>query len=94
MLAIAYSFGKPVVATAVGGIPEVVDHGETGFLVPPRDPHHLAEAIVTLLQDDDLRRRMGRRAREKAESELSWPSIARRTLEVYRQAIAARAGGQ
>lgn len=94
VLAIAYAFGRPVVATTVGGIPEVLDHGETGFLVPPRDPDRLAEAIVTLLQDDALRRRMGHRAREKAESELSWPTIARQTLEVYREAIAARAAGQ
>jgi glycosyltransferase involved in cell wall biosynthesis len=90
VLAIAYAFGKPVVATSVGGIPEVVDHGETGYLVPPRDPQALAEAIVTLLQDHDLRQRMGRRALEKAQSELSWSSIARKTLQVYQKALAVR----
>jgi len=88
VLAIAYAFGKPVVVTTVGGIPEVVEHGETGYLVPPRDPQSLAEAIVTLLQNPDLREKMGRRALEKAKSELSWSNIARKTLEVYRQAAA------
>jgi starch synthase len=89
VLAIACAFGKPVVATAVGGIPEVVDHGETGYLVPPRDPESLAEAIVALLRDPDLRKRMGRRALEKAASELSWSNIARKTMQVYRKAASA-----
>jgi starch synthase len=89
VLSIAYAFGKPVVATTVGGIPEVVDQGETGYLVPPRDPHSLAQAIVALLQDHDLRKKMGRKALEKTESELSWSSIARKTLQVYQQALAA-----
>ncbi len=89
VLAIAYAFGKPVVASAVGGIPEVVQHGETGLLVPPRDTSALAEAIVTLLQDRDLREKMGRKAREKAESELSWATIARQTLRAYRLAFGA-----
>lgn len=90
VLAIAFAFGKPVVATAVGGIPEVVEHEETGYLVPPRDSHSLAEAIVALLQDHDLRNKMGRKALEKAESELSWSSIARKTLLVYQKALAVR----
>jgi len=90
VLAIAYALGKPVVATAVGGIPEVLDHGETGYLVPPSDPPALADAIVKLLQDDTLRRKMGRRALEKAETELSWSAAARKTLQVYQKATASR----
>jgi starch synthase len=89
VVAIAYAFGKPVVATAVGGIPEVVEHGETGYLVSPRDAHGLAEAIVDLLQDHELRQKMGSKALEKARSELSWSSIARKTLHVYEKALAA-----
>jgi len=88
VLAIAYAFGKPVVATAVGGIPEVLDHGRTGYLVSPRDPRGLAEAIVTLLQNQNLRKEMGRKALERAESELSWQSVARKTLGVYQRALA------
>ena len=51
---------KPAVATAVGGVPEVVADAETGFLVPPHDPAALAARIVQLLKDQTLRRRMGR----------------------------------
>jgi glycosyltransferase involved in cell wall biosynthesis len=89
VLAIAYAFGKPVVATAVGGIPEVLEHGQTGYLVPPADSRSLAEAIVTLLKEPQLRLEMGRKALEKSQSELSWPSVARRTLEVYEKAALA-----
>jgi glycosyltransferase involved in cell wall biosynthesis len=85
---IAYAFGKPVVATRVGGIPEVLDHGQTGLLVPPGDPKSLAEAIITILQNRDLRTRMGQRAQEKAENSLSWSSIAASTVRVYERALA------
>ncbi len=91
----------PVVASAVGGIPEVVEHGETGLLVPaetldhsevePRNPEQfardLAAAVNTLLDDAGLRARMGRRARERVESRFSWSGIARQTLAFYQQVI-------
>jgi glycogen synthase len=87
----------PVVASAVGGIPEVVEHGLTGLLVPidaggatdgePRDPdafsRDLASAVNALLADAELRERMGKQARARAEREFGWPSIARQTLEFY-----------
>lgn len=87
VLAIAYAFGKPVVASAVGGIPEVVQPGQTGLLVPPGDSPRLAEAIITLLQNPILRLEMGQRALAKANAELSWPSVAGKTLEVYKKAV-------
>lgn len=59
----AMAAGKAVVATRVGGIPDIVEDGVTGLLVPPKDPTALAEAVVHLLQDDDLRRCLGARAR-------------------------------
>jgi starch synthase len=89
VIPLAYAFGKPVVATPVGGIPDVVDHGQTGYLVPPRDPSSLAEAIVTLLKDQQARLEMGRKALEKSKSELSWSGIARKTLRVYEEALRA-----
>ena len=58
----AYGFKKPVVVTNVGSIPEIVDDGITGFVVPPKNPEALAEAIVKLLKDDKLRKRMGENA--------------------------------
>lgn len=58
--------GKPVVATAAGGVPELVRDGETGFLTPPGDAHRLAQSLIPLLRDPEMRRRVGERAREWA----------------------------
>lgn len=89
VVSVAYAFGKPVVATRVGGVPDVVIDGQTGLLVPPADARSLAEAIITLLKDTPLRHKMSQRARQFAETELSWSSIAHKTLQVYQQALAA-----
>ncbi len=82
---LAYAFGKPVVASAVGGLPEMVEDGQDGLLVPPRDSDRLAAAIVALLRDDERRRRMQAHIRRKVAGELSWDSIARSTLRVYEE---------
>ena len=87
VLAMAYTFGKPVVATDVGSIPEVVEHGQTGLIVPPGDEKALAEAIVSLLKDPDKRRQMGQNAYAKATTDLSWDTIAEKTLRVYQEAL-------
>jgi glycosyltransferase involved in cell wall biosynthesis len=60
----AMQFSLPVVATRWRGVPSVVADGESGLLVPVRDPHRLRAALATLLEDPELRRRMGRRGRE------------------------------
>jgi glycosyltransferase involved in cell wall biosynthesis len=60
----AMACGKPVVATAVGGIPEIIEDGVSGFLVPPRQPAEAAARVLRLLTDPDLRERMGARARQ------------------------------
>jgi starch synthase len=85
---VAYAFGKPVVATPVGGLPDVVTDGETGLLVPSADAHSLAEAIIMLLKDTARRRRMGENARRFAETELSWGHIAQKTLAIYERQLA------
>jgi glycosyltransferase involved in cell wall biosynthesis len=54
---------RPVVATAVGGFPVIFEHGETGYLVPPRDANALAAAVATLLKDPDHAARIGAAAR-------------------------------
>jgi glycosyltransferase involved in cell wall biosynthesis len=87
VIATAYNFGRPVVATTVGGLPSMVDHGRTGLLIPPRDERALADAIVMLLSNTELRRRLGRGARARAVDEFSPASVAERTLDVYRQAL-------
>ena len=83
----AYTFAKPVVSTRTGGLPESVDHEETGLLVPPRDEQGLAEAVIRLLKNPQLRKKMGRAGREKLDSEWSAAVVASQTVDVYRQAL-------
>lgn len=87
VIPIAYTFAKPVVATAVGSLPEMVDHGRTGYLVPPRDERALADAIVRLLRDKELRRQFGANGKRKADSEWSPNIVAQQTVAVYHRAI-------
>lgn len=79
----AMACGKPIVATTAGGIPEVVRDGRTGFLVPPRDHQAMAEAILKLLQDDELRAKMGEAGRSLAYSYFSVDRMVKETLDVY-----------
>jgi starch synthase len=90
----AYGFRKPVVVTDVGSIPEIVDDGNTGYIVPPRNPEALAEATIKLLKDKRLRREMGENAYEKLKADFSWDKIADKTIEVYRKAIEVRRRGE
>jgi len=79
----AMAHGKPVVATAVGGTPEAVLDGETGLLVPPRDPERLAGAIERVLGDAELARRLGEAGRTRIAEHFSQQAMTRRVLEVY-----------
>lgn len=84
--------GKPVVATAVGGIPEVVEDGRSGILVPPDDPDRTAAALKTLLCDPDLAAAMGHYAYTRAKENFTWSHTARLTREALEWA-AGGAGG-
>jgi L-malate glycosyltransferase len=84
----AMACGKPIVATAAGGIPEVVRDRETGFLVQPRDHHAMARAIVTLLGDPALRHRMGEAGRTFVCERFSAERMVRDTLGVYDKVVA------
>jgi len=88
VIPIAYAHGKPVIATTVGGLPDMVEHEQTGLLVPPRDVESLAQAIIRLLGDRDLRRQMGAAGREKLACECAPSVVAQQTLEVYHRALA------
>ena len=83
----AMACGAAVVASAVGGIPEVVLDGETGLLVPAGDEEGLAAAINTLLRDPTRTAAMGARGRVRAEADFSWDRIARQTAALYRQLV-------
>jgi L-malate glycosyltransferase len=79
----AMACGKPIVATNVGGIPEVVVDGETGLLVPPRDPTAMAAAVVRLLTDQALRERMGQAGLARVRERFSADIMVANTLKVY-----------
>jgi len=85
---IAYTFGKAVVATDVGILPEMVDDGLTGFVVPARDERALANAIVRILTDDDLRRALSARARTDGAAKFDPDAIAGQTYGVYERLLA------
>ncbi len=80
--------GVPVVATRVGGSPDLIEDGVQGLLVPPRDPEALAAAIAGLLADPDLAREMGRRGRERRRSEFDIDVAAERFGELYERLYA------
>jgi glycosyltransferase involved in cell wall biosynthesis len=81
----AMSCGKPVVATRVNGIPEIVRHGETGLLVPPDDPDALAEALLALDADPALRARLGEAGRRLAETDVTWTRVLDGYEALYRE---------
>ena len=81
----------PIVATRVGGIPEVVVHGESGFLVPPRNPKSLANAILKLFNDRELSDRFGQKGYEIVYKKFSAEAMARKIIDVYEK-LAMRKG--
>jgi glycosyltransferase involved in cell wall biosynthesis len=89
----AAALGKPVVASRVGCIPEVVTQGETGILVEPGDAAALAAAIVSLLRTPTERRRLGQEAQRRGRRNFGPAAIGQRLFEVYRDVLAAGPGG-
>jgi glycosyltransferase involved in cell wall biosynthesis len=83
----AMAHGRPVVATSVGGLLDLVVDGETGIVVPPRDPPALRSALERLLADADLRHRLGRAGRDRARTQFSWETVTDATLAAYAEAV-------
>jgi L-malate glycosyltransferase len=79
----AMAASRPIVATAVGGTPELIQDGVHGLLVPPEDPGALAVALIKLLADRDLRARLGRAARERIAAQYSLPQLIERIDRLY-----------
>jgi glycosyltransferase involved in cell wall biosynthesis len=88
----AQALGAPIVATATGGIPDVVEDGATGRLVPPRDPAALARALLEALDDPASRARWVERARVTVRG-FEWHRTVERTLEVYEDVLRERGRG-
>ena len=84
VLTIALSFGKPVIATYVATTPEIIRG--CGIVIPPNNPKALAEAIITILKDERLRKKMSRNALKMAEK-LSWDNIAKMHIKVYEEVL-------
>ena len=82
----AMACGKPIVATDAGGIPEVVDHGVTGTVVPPRDPRAMATAIVELLRDESRRQKMGQAGLARVKASFTVERMVAATAKVYARA--------
>jgi glycosyltransferase involved in cell wall biosynthesis len=87
VIPLAYAFRKPVVVTDVGDVADPVEDGKTGFVIPPRDEKSLAEAVVKLLVDENLREKMKMNIKRKVENELSWERIADRMIRIYEEAM-------
>jgi glycosyltransferase involved in cell wall biosynthesis len=85
----AMASGTPVIASRVGGLPEVIEDGETGFLVPPGDVATLRDRIETLLGDRALASRMGARARGRVLAHWTWAQCAQRCLAAYAELVQA-----
>lgn len=83
-LQVAYTFGKPVIAMAVGGLPEVVEDGKSGFLVPPDSPEALAEKISVLIHSPARAREMGCYARHLSSTRFTWDRVARQMMTLYK----------
>jgi glycosyltransferase involved in cell wall biosynthesis len=81
----AMAAGLPVVATQVGGVPEIVLHGETGYLVSPRSPRALAEAVFAVYKDPDLARRFGERGHQVVHERFSSLAMARRAIALFKR---------
>ncbi len=71
----------------MGALPEIVEHGQTGYLVPPRDERALAVAIVDLLQNKERRHRLGANGKRKIDNECSPNAVAGPTVAIYRRAL-------
>lgn len=87
IIPLAYSFGKPVIATKVGAIPEIVEDDKTGILVEPKNEKALAYAIMKLISDNNLLKEMSENALQYCKRNLSLDSIAMKTMKIYSEII-------
>jgi glycosyltransferase involved in cell wall biosynthesis len=88
----AMACGRPVIASAVGGLVDTVVPDQTGVLVPPRRPDVLAREMERLLADTRLRGQLGRAAADRARSRYNWPRVATETARSYERVVLERRG--
>lgn len=85
IIPIAYSFGKPVVASDM--VADNVEDGKTGLVVPPRNAQALADAIIKILRNEELRKKIAENGLLRGRQKLNWGKLSERTLEAYKEAI-------
>jgi glycosyltransferase involved in cell wall biosynthesis len=81
----AMASGTPVIGSSVGGIPEVI--GDCGFIVEPGNPKKVSDAVITLLDDENLREKLGRKGRKRVEEKYSWDIIGKNIINVYKEVM-------
>jgi glycosyltransferase involved in cell wall biosynthesis len=81
----AMSCGLPVIATTVGGTPEIVAHNKNGVLIPPKNPQAMAKAITELLSNPNLEQKLGKQARHNVEERFSWEQNVRQLETIYKK---------
>ena len=86
-LQVAYAFGRPVIATNVGGLPDAVEDGKSGFLVDPNDPEQLADKILLFINNPKITTHMGAYAKHLSETRFSWKTVASIILNVYEEKL-------
>lgn len=87
IIGIAYAFEKPVIATDVGNFREMINHGETGLIVPRRDSHSLADAIIRLLKNDMMRMKMGMSGKKFINDSYDWGIIVEMLVDAYKESL-------
>lgn len=85
--AIAYGLGTPIIASDVGGLSELVHHGQDGLLVEPRNPEALASAIIRLLDNPALQKQYQEASNKRVQDDLNWSTIAQKTVSVYQKTL-------
>jgi glycosyltransferase involved in cell wall biosynthesis len=83
----AMAYGKPIIATRIGGLPEQIDDGVTGFLIEPGNSNQLMERLAVLMSDKELRKRMGKAARDKLEKEFSFDRHLSKLIQIYKDLL-------
>ncbi len=83
----ALSAGLPIVATPVGNAPDVLEHDRNALIVPPASPERISQSVLRLLQDTELRQRLGKNARNTVIKKLTWQRVSEQTLHVYQQIL-------
>lgn len=87
------ALGKPVVATNLGGNPEIIEHGLSGILIDSHDPHEISDAVIRLLSSKDLRERLGMRAKQIIEENFSLPQMISRYALLYESLVSEGSSG-